>query len=52
MVIDELDANSVLEALCQHGISIKEGTPPEQIDRQQLYFFRRKTLLKLEHYGI
>jgi hypothetical protein len=52
MVIDELDANSVLEALCQHGISIKEGTPPEQINPQQLYFFRRKTLLKLAHYGI
>jgi hypothetical protein len=47
LVVDELDANEVLEALNKMNISIKEGVPPSQTDRQQLYYFRRKALAKL-----
>lgn len=52
MVVDELDANTVLEALHQHGISITKGVPAEKTNRQQLYFFRRKALLKLANFQI
>lgn len=47
MVVDELDANAVLQALCESGISIVEGVPPDQTNRQQLYYFRRKAVAKL-----
>lgn len=47
MVIDDQDANDVLEALLKLGISIKDGIPAEQTNRQHLYYFRRKTLSKL-----
>ena len=47
MVIDEQDANDVLTALKQLKIQLKENIPAEQTDRQQLYYFRRKTLAKL-----
>jgi hypothetical protein len=47
MLIDEQDANDVLSALIKLDISIMEGIPAEQTNRQQLYYFRRKTLAKL-----
>lgn len=47
MLIDEQDANDVLSALIKLDISITEGVPAEQTNRQQLYYFRRKTLAKL-----
>lgn len=47
MVIEEQDADCVLAALKSLGIVIKDGVPPEQSNRQQLYYFRRKTLAKL-----
>jgi len=47
MVIDEQDANDVLKALQKLGVSIKKGVAPADTDRQQLYYFRRKTLSKL-----
>jgi len=47
MVIDEQDANDVLTALKNLKIQIKENVPVENTDRQQLYYFRRKTLAKL-----
>jgi len=46
MVMDEQDAADVLEALKKLKISIKEGVSPEATNRQQLYYFRRKTLAK------
>jgi hypothetical protein len=47
MLIDELDANEVLAALIKLDISLAEGVPAEQSNRQQLYYFRRKALAKL-----
>lgn len=47
MVIEDQDASDVLEALKMMGVSIKDGVKPEQTNRQQLYYFRRKTLAKL-----
>ena len=47
MVIDDQDANDVLEALKKLEISVKDGVPAEQTNRQHLYYFRRKTLSKL-----
>lgn len=47
MVIEEQDANDVLDALKRTGITLKEGVPPERLDRQQLYYFKRVTLAKL-----
>ncbi|WP_455202078.1 hypothetical protein [Kaarinaea lacus] len=47
LVIDEQDANDVLTALKTLKIQIKKNVPAEQTDRQQLYYFRRKTLAKL-----
>ena len=47
MVIDEQDANDVLTALKNLNIQIKKNVPAEKTDRQQLYYFRRKTLAKL-----
>jgi hypothetical protein len=47
MLIDELDANDVLAALIKLDISLTDGVPAEQTNRQQLYYFRRKTLAKL-----
>ena len=48
MVIEQQDARDVLAGLQRLNISIVEGVAPEQIDRQQLYYFRRKTLSKLK----
>ncbi len=47
MVIEDRAANDVLDALKQTCITIKDGIPPEKIDRQQLYYFKRVTLVKL-----
>ena len=47
LLMDELDAEDVLTALRTLHMSIKKGVPAEQTDRQQLYYFRRKTLAKL-----
>jgi len=47
MVIDEQDANDVLQALIKLNIQINDKVAAEDTDRQQLYYFRRKTLAKL-----
>ena len=47
MLIDELDASDVLYALRKLNISIKPGVAAEDTSRQQLYYFRRKTLARL-----
>ena len=47
LVIEDQDANHVLEALKKLGLSLKNGVAPEDTDRQQLYYFRRKTLARL-----
>ncbi len=50
LVIDDQDAEDVLAALRKLQLSIKKGVPADQTNRQQLYYFRRKTLAKLaEH---
>ena len=47
LVIEEQDASQVLQALKSLDVSIKPGVAPADTDRQQLYYFRRKTLLRL-----
>jgi hypothetical protein len=47
MDIDDQDANDVLAALEKLNISIKDNVAAQDTDRQQLYYFRRKTLAKL-----
>ncbi|WP_455212141.1 hypothetical protein, partial [Kaarinaea lacus] len=47
MLIDEQDASDVLSALIKLNISIADGVPAQQTNRQQLYYFRRKALAKL-----
>lgn len=47
MIIEEQDANDVLAALKKLDISINSKIPAHKTDRQQLYYFRRKTLAKL-----
>ena len=47
MLIDELDAKEVLAALIKLNICLTDDVPAEQTNRQQLYYFRRKTLAKL-----
>jgi hypothetical protein len=47
MLIDGEDAEQVLAALRRVGVSIKKGVRPEDLNRQQLYYFRRKAFLKL-----
>jgi len=50
MVIEEQDANDVLQALTKLNIQINDKVAPENTDRQQLYYFRRKTLAKLAEF--
>lgn len=50
LLIDEQDAEDVLAALAKMQLSIKQGVPADQTNRQQLYYFRRKTLAKLAEY--
>lgn len=47
MVLDEQDAVDVLYALQKMDISIKDGIAASDTNRQQLYYFRRKTLARL-----
>ncbi|HHJ36557.1 MAG TPA: hypothetical protein ENJ87_12400 [Gammaproteobacteria bacterium] len=47
LVIDEQDAEIVLNTLKKLDLSIKKGVDASSTDRQQLYYFRRKTLAKL-----
>lgn len=47
MLVEDQDANEVLAALRAQNLRIDARTAPEQTDRQQLYYFRRKTLAKL-----
>ncbi|MDH3712769.1 MAG: hypothetical protein OET44_02850 [Gammaproteobacteria bacterium] len=47
MLIEERDASDVLKALVQLDIRIADDVAPQATDRQQLYYFRRKTVAKL-----
>ena len=47
LLIEEQDTEDVLAALVTMKQSIKKGVTPEQTSRQQLYYFRRKSLEKL-----
>lgn len=47
LVIEQQDANHVLLALTQQNISLKKGQKAEENNRQQLYYFKRKALEKL-----
>lgn len=48
MVIEGRNAKDVLKSLVQNGMTIKEGVLPEEINLQQLFYFKRKTLAKLK----
>ena len=48
LVVEEQDAGEVLEALAVLDISIKPGIPAKEANRQQLYYFKRKALSRLE----
>ncbi len=50
LVIDELDARSVLQALQQMNIALRKGVAADQTTVQQLYYFKRKALAKLGKY--
>ncbi len=47
MLVEEQDANDVLQALAKLQLRIDPQVAPENTSRQQLYYFRRKTLAKL-----
>jgi hypothetical protein len=47
MLVEDQDANDVLAALREQNLRVDPRTAPEQTDRQQLYYFRRKALAKL-----
>lgn len=47
MLIEEQDADDVLGALKSLNISIKPDVAPQDTNRQQLYYFRRKTIAKV-----
>jgi len=49
IIIDELDARSVLAALIEQDISIKPGVTPEKTSINHIYYFRNKTLTKLKN---
>ena len=49
LVIEEQDAEIVLNSLRKLDISFKANVTAEDLDRQQLYYFRRKTLAKLHN---
>ena len=48
MLIEDRDAKDVLKALARLDISLANGVPATETNQQQLYYFRRKTLIKLE----
>lgn len=45
---DGYEAAEILKGLVRLGISIKQGVLPEEINRQQFYYFYRKTIAKLK----
>ncbi|NOY83454.1 MAG: hypothetical protein GXO96_01285 [Nitrospirae bacterium] len=47
LLIEEQDASDILAALKKLKITIKKGVSPEDTNRQQLYYFKRKSLAKL-----
>lgn len=47
MLIEEQDAEDVLFAVKKMGIIVKKGVAAADTNKQQLYYFRRKTLAKL-----
>jgi hypothetical protein len=47
MLVDDIDANDILQAIQDLGIQINPKVAVEDTDRQQLYYFKRKTLVKL-----
>ena len=47
LVIEDQDAEIVLNSLKKLNISFKKDVAAEDLDRQQLYYFRRKTLSRL-----
>lgn len=47
LVIEDQDAELVLNSLKKMNISFKKNVPAAELDRQQLYYFRRKTLSRL-----
>lgn len=47
MLVEERDANDVLTALSRLELAVAADTPPARTNRQQLYYFRRKSLAKL-----
>lgn len=47
MVLDDQDAEDVLHALHKMDVSIKNGVAASDTNRQQLYYFRRKTLARM-----
>jgi len=47
LVIDDQDADIVLNTLKKLNLSIKKNVDADMTNRQQLYYFRRKTLAKL-----
>ena len=47
MIIEEQDAEDVLQALKALDVSIKPGVPAAQSNRQQLYYFKRKAMVRL-----
>ncbi len=48
LVIENQDANTVLKTLAHLEISLKKNSSHIHNDRQQLYYFKRKTLEKLQ----
>lgn len=47
LLIENQDAEDVIFALKKMQLSIKSGISPDQTNRQQLYYFRRKSLDRL-----
>lgn len=48
MVIDELGAKAVLQALREQGVSIKDGVEPADLNTQHVYYFLYRCLEKLK----
>jgi len=47
MLVEDREANDVLAGLRALDIAIADGVPAAQTNRQQLYYFRRKSLARL-----
>ncbi|MFL0810722.1 MAG: hypothetical protein K6L76_09935 [Agarilytica sp.] len=50
LVIEQQDANIVLQTLKAHSIPLGKNKQAEKNDRQQLYYFKRKALDKLHNH--